>query len=333
MTKSIGVIGGGAWGTALAQALCAGGKQVQFWAREQEVVDSVNNKNENTAFLPGVKLDPKLTATSDLKAISKNEILLIVTPAQFVRSTLESLKSTLNPQTPIVICSKGIELDTGLLLSQVAEQVVPGQPIAVLTGPSFASEIARGLPSAVTLAAENADLRQDLQENLGVKHFRPYVVDDMVGTQLASAIKNVIAIACGIVMGRKLGESARAALLTRGVAEIARLTVAMGGKRDTLLGMCGIGDLMLTCSSMQSRNYSLGVALGEGKTMEEVLKTRNSITEGIYTAKATLSLAKKNAVDMPITEAVNKTLNEGLSIDEAIEEMLNRPFKYEMSKK
>jgi len=333
MTKTIGVIGAGAWGTAMAQALSAGGKTVQIWARETEVVTAINDQNENTIFLKGVPLDKNLTSTSDLKDIAKHDILLMVTPAQHVRATLEQLRSDLNPDTPIVLCSKGIELETGLLLSQVAEEIIPGQPIAILTGPSFASEIAIGLPSAVTIAAKSESLRRDLQENLGVKHFRPYVVQDMIGTQLSGAIKNVIAIACGIVSGRKLGESARAALVTRGVAEIARLAVAMGGKRDTLLGMCGIGDLMLTCSSMKSRNYSLGFALGEGKSMDEVLGSRNSVTEGIHTAKATLKLAKKNAVDMPITEAINKALNEGLSIDEAIEEMLNRPFRYEMSKK
>lgn len=332
MSKKIGVIGAGAWGSALAHALSAGGKDVTLWAREEAVVESLTKSRENAVFLPGVKLDAKLKFSSDLSQVTKDsEILLIVTPAQHVRSTLEIMKKDLTSEQPVVICAKGIELESGKLLSEVAQEVVPSSPLAILTGPSFASEIARGMPSAVTVASENADLRRDLQDDIGVKHFRPYASDDIIGTQLGGSIKNVIAIACGIVMGKKLGESARAALMTRGVAEIARLTVAMNGKRDTLLGMCGVGDLALTCTSMQSRNFSLGFALGEGKSLDEILKSRNSVTEGIYTAKATLALAKKNAVDMPITEAVSKMLSGESTIKEAIEDMLNRPFKYEMS--
>jgi len=328
---SIGIIGAGAWGTALTQILANGGKDTTLWAREEEVVHDINNSHENKTYLPGIPLNESIKATNELSEVASKDIILVVTPAQFVRSTLEEIKAYLKPSQPVVICAKGVELETGLLLSQVAQQIIPDSQIAILTGPTFASEIARCLPSAVTIASENRDTVLYLQENLGVKNFRPYVTGDIIGAQLGAAIKNVIAIACGIVSGRQLGESARAALLTRGIAEIARLGVAMGSKKDTLLGMCGVGDLMLTCSSMQSRNYSLGVALGEGKTMEEILGPRKAVTEGVYTAQATLALAKKNAVDMPITEAVNKCLNEGMGIDEAIEEMLNRPFKYEMS--
>lgn len=330
---SIGVIGAGAWGTALAQVLAAGGRDVTIWAREPEVVEAINTKHENTMFLSGIPLDHTLKATSNLDEITTCHILLVVTPAQFVRATLAGLKDKIDEGQPVVICSKGVELDTGLLLSQVAQEEVPHAGIAILTGPTFASEVARSLPTAVTISSEDKTLSHQLQEALGVKHFRPYVTNDIIGTQLGGAIKNVIAIACGIVSGKKLGDSARAALLTRGVAEIARLAVAMGAQKDTLLGMCGIGDLMLTCSSMQSRNFSLGQALGEGKTMEEILGSRNAVTEGVFTAKSTLALAKRYAVDMPITEAVNKCLNEGVPIDEAIEDMLNRPFKYEMSKR
>lgn len=329
---TIGVIGAGAWGTALAQVLITGEREVKIWAREPEVVEAINSKNENTVFLPGIPLNPSLTATESLDDITKCDVVLVVTPAQYVRDTLESIKDKIEPGQPVVICSKGVELESGLLLSQVAEEVVPEAGIAILTGPTFASEVAQGLPTAVTISAKDKTLAHQLQDALGVKRFRPYVTDDIVGTQLGGAIKNVIAIACGIVTGKGLGDSARAALLTRGVAEIARLGVAMGAEKDTLLGMCGIGDLMLTCSSMQSRNFSLGAALGEGKTMEEILGKRNAVTEGVHTAKATLALAKNYAVDMPITEAVNKCLNEGVPIDEAIEEMLNRPFKYEMAR-
>ncbi len=332
-TQTIGVIGGGAWGTALAQVLSKGGRAVSLWAREPEVVSAINESHENTIFLPGIKLHDSLKATSDIQEIAARDILLLVTPAQHIRATLEAIKGNLKPNQPLVICAKGVELGSGLLLSQVAQQVVPDSSIAILTGPTFAGEIASGLPGAVTIACADKDLGKRLQLALGVKGFRPYVTTDVVGAQLGGAIKNVIAIACGVVHGKKLGDSARAALLTRGIAEIARLGVAMGAKKETLLGMCGVGDLMLTASSMQSRNFSLGAALGEGQKLEDILGSRNAVTEGVHTATSTLALAKQHAVDMPITEAVNKCLNEGLPIDEAIEEMLNRPFKYEMSGK
>ncbi len=331
--QTIGVIGAGAWGTALAQVLSKNGRDVTIWAREPEVVAAINDKHENPTFLPDIPLSETLKATDSLSEVSKNDILLIVTPAQHVRDTLKNIKGDIADGKPVVICSKGIELDSGLLLSQVAEDVVPNASIAIMTGPTFAHEVAKGLPAAVTVAVADRDVARELQEALGVKHFRPYITNDIIGTQLGGAIKNVIAIACGIVYGLKLGENARAALLTRGVAEIARLGVAMDAKKETLLGMCGIGDLMLTCSSMQSRNFSLGAALGEGKTLEEILGPRKEVTEGVHTAKAALALAKKHAVDMPITEGVNRCLNEGVSIEEAIEEMLNRPFSYEMTGK
>lgn len=327
--KSIGVIGGGAWGTALAQIQAAGGKDTIIWARETEVVQDINDNHKNDTYLPGIPLSENLQASVDIEEASMQDVILLVTPAQHMRATLEAMKPHLYHMPPLVICAKGIELESGKLLSRIAAEILPKDyPIAVMTGPTFADEIASGQPSAVTIAAETEDKAKLLQEALGLKYFRPYTSDDMVGAQLGGSIKNVIAIASGIVTGRKLGDSARAALITRGIAEIARLCVGMGGKRETLLGMCGVGDLMLTASSMRSRNFSLGVALGEGKSLDEILKNRNSVTEGIHTAKAALVLASRNAVDMPITEAVNKCLNEGLSIDQAIEEMLNRPFKY-----
>ncbi len=329
--QTIGVIGAGAWGTALAQLLARNDRDVMIWALEKEVADSINTKQENAVYLPNVELSKNLKSSNDLQEVASRDVLLLVTPAQHVRSTIEKIKDKLSDGKPLVICAKGIELDSGLLLSQVVEQVVPNVVMAVLTGPNFAREIAQGLPGAATIACANKDVAQELQEIVGVPGFRPYATNDVIGTQLGGAIKNVIAIACGVVTGRKLGESARAALVTRGVAEIARLGVAMGAKRETLLGMCGIGDLMLTCSSMQSRNFSLGAALGEGKTMKEILEKRVSVTEGVHTAKSTLSLAKKHAVDMPITEAVDHLLSDAFTVDDAIEEMLNRPFSYEIS--
>lgn len=323
--QTIGVIGGGAWGTALAQVFAKNGRDTTLWARETEVIDSINTSHENKPFLPGIPLDQKLKAAAALNEMVEKDILVLVSPAQYVRTTLQSLEKDLNNK-PVVICAKGIEIGSGLLMSQVAQKVAPNAKIAILTGPTFAAEIARGLPGAVTLAAKDEKLAKQLQSSLGSKYFRPYITDDVIGAQVAGAIKNVIAIGCGIIHGRKMGDSARAALVTRGLAEISRLTIALGGKRETMMGLCGIGDLMLTCSSMQSRNFSLGAALGEGKSLEEILGPRKEVTEGIYTAKATIELAKKLKIDMPITSAVNKCLNENLSADNAIDELLSRPF-------
>ncbi|MCB9983924.1 MAG: NAD(P)-dependent glycerol-3-phosphate dehydrogenase [Rhodospirillales bacterium] len=330
MTKKhqkIGVIGAGAWGTALAQMFSKGGCDVLIWAREPEVVTAINERHENTVFLPNIPLSETLRATGNLTEAIKRDIVLMVTPAQHLRTTLETIKNDLRPETILVLCSKGIELNTGLLLSEVCKQIIPDTKIAVLTGPTFASEIAAGLPAAATIGVSDDQTGKTLQDALGVKGFRPYVSDDIIGVQIGGALKNVIAIACGVVYGRKLGESARAALLTRGVAEIARLAKAMGAKEDTLMGLCGIGDLMLTASSMQSRNFSLGAALGEGKTMQEILSQRNAVTEGVHTARAALNLAEKYGVEMPITQTVYQCLHEDLPVDQAIENMLTRPLK------
>jgi len=326
--SKISVIGAGAWGTALAQSLTME-HEVLLWAREAEVVDSINNQQENTMFLPGVELNKNIQPTNDLEQAASNNMILLVTPAQHVRAALKSLKNNLSDEKTIVICAKGIEIETGHLMSQVADEETPDATIAVLSGPTFASEIARRLPSAVTIAAQNKDVAQDIREALASKMLRPYITDDMVGAQIGGAVKNVIAIACGIIMGRDMGESARAALMTRGMAEMGRLATAMGGKKETLMGMCGIGDVMLTCTSMQSRNYSLGVEIGQGRTLEEIMGTRRSVTEGVHTARALIVKAAKNAVDMPIATAVHKCLSENMPIDLAIEQMLERPLRIE----
>ncbi len=327
--SSIGVIGGGAWGTALAQVYAAAGRDTVIWAREAEVIESINTAHENIPFLPGVKLSPALKATADMADIITKDIILLVSPAQFVRATLEGIKDQIKPGQPIVICAKGIEIASGELLSAIAQSICPQALIAVLTGPTFAAEIVRGLPAAVTLAAENKKDAVALQNALGLPTFRPYATTDMPGTQLGGAIKNVIAIACGITAGLKLGESARSALMTRGLAETARLAEAMGGRRETLLGLCGIGDLTLTCSSMQSRNFSLGAALGEGKTMGEILGARTAVTEGVYTARAAAALAEKFKIDMPVCQTMALIVDEKISIPEAMNMILNRPFNAE----
>lgn len=330
--QKIGIIGAGAWGTALAQCLANGGLEVVLWAREPEVVESINQNHENTLFMPGITLDERIEATDSMSKTADCDTLLIVTPAQHVRGTLESLKGDIAEGKPVVLCSKGIEIDTGLLMSQIAEEEVPNATIAILTGPTFAAEIVRGLPSAVTIAAKDKDVAQEIREGLASKHLRPYITDDIIGTQIGGAVKNVIAIACGVAMGRGLGESARAALMTRGLAEMGRLAAAMGARKETLMGMCGVGDLVLTCTSMQSRNYSLGVALGEGKTLADIMEERKgkAVTEGVHTAAALMTMARKHAVDMPIAEIIHKCVGQGVPIDDCIEEMLDRPLRPEV---
>lgn len=327
--KKIGIIGGGAWGTALAQTQAVNGNAALLWAREEDVVSSINSSHENKSFLPGITLHDNLRATASLGDVAKSDILLLVPPAQHLRATLESLKASIDENTPVVICAKGVEINTGVLMSQVAEDVLPNAKIAILSGPTFAAEIARGLPSAVTLAMKDKTESEKLAADLSSRALRMYAADDIIGAQIGGAVKNVIAIACGVIEGKKLGDSARAALVTRGLAEMARLGAAMGAKRETLMGMCGVGDMILTCSSMQSRNFSLGVALGQGRALEDVLGERNSVTEGVHTAKALAVMAKNHAVEMPISQSLNACLSEGANIEDMIERMLDRPVKSE----
>lgn len=327
--QKIGIIGGGAWGTALAQTMAASGKDVIIWARETDVVDSINTRHENTPFLAGVPLHLNIRATNILAEAVRTDAVLVVTPAQHTRTTLAAMKPDLDPATPVVICAKGVEIETGALLSQAAADTIPQSKLAILTGPTFAIEIAKGLPSAVTLAMKDAEEAAALAAALSSRNLRMYASDDIVGVQVGGAVKNVIAIACGIIEGKKLGESARAALVTRGLAEMSRLAAALDGKRETLMGMCGVGDMILTCSSMQSRNFSLGAALGQGQKIDDILAARNSVTEGVYTAKALVVMAKNNAVEMPIADAVHRCLSEGADVDEMIGRMLDRPVKAE----
>ena len=326
--QKIAVIGAGAWGTALAQSLANSGRDVTLWAREAEVVESINDHHENKTYLKGVRLNEMIGATHNFADIEDCLLFLVATPAQHVRATLEAIKGHIGNH-PIVICAKGIEIETGQLMSEVAKSVLPDTVIGILSGPTFASEIARGLPCAVTLAVEEKAIGEQIVEALGSRTLRTYLTNDVVGAQVGGAVKNVIAIASGVVQGRKMGESARCALVTRGLTEMGRLSSALGADKATLMGMCGVGDLILTCSSMQSRNFSLGFALGEGKTLEEVLGERVAVTEGVHTAKALKVMAQNNAVDMPISLAVNLFLNEGAKMDQVIEQLLDRPLRAE----
>lgn len=323
--RKVGVIGAGAWGTAIAQSLARNNLDVSLWARESEVVEDINNNRINSIFLPGIKLSDKIIATDSLSKVVDSEALMIVTPAQYVRRTLEAIKGFITHDYPVVICAKGIEQQTGMLMSQIAKETIPDAAIAIMTGPTFADEVAKGLPAAVTLACNDKDIMYQLSEGLSGKTFRIYGSEDIIGAQLGGAIKNVIAIASGVVYGKNMGESAKAALITRGLAEVGRLASAMGAKKETLMGMCGMGDLMLTCSSMKSRNFSLGVEIGQGRSLAEIMNDRkNKVTEGVYTAEALTVLAKKNAVEMPISRAVHSLVSEQMPVDEVIEQVLER---------
>ncbi len=325
--QTVGIIGAGAWGTALAQVIRAAGRDVTLWAREAELVSHMQKNHENNQFLPGIKIDSAIKVSDSISEVTNSDILLIVVPAQHLRATLQSMKSSLRKDQPVLICSKGIEMESGLLMSQVAEQEIPNSPIGVLTGPTFAAEIAKGLPSAMTLAYKNADQGKEIIDALSSRNLRLYLTKDIIGAQLGGAIKNVVAIACGAVHGLGLGENARAALMTRGIAEIARLASAMGAKKETLMGMCGFGDLVLTCSSMQSRNFSLGSHLGSGRSLEDIMSERNAVTEGVHTSKALMVMAKNHAIEMPIAQAVYECLNEGAPIRDVVNKMLERPLR------
>ncbi|WP_333573609.1 NAD(P)H-dependent glycerol-3-phosphate dehydrogenase [Sphingomonas sp.] len=321
----IGVIGGGAWGTALAQVAARGDAPVLLWAREPEVVESINAVHENRQFLAGVALSPGIRATGSLGDLAGCDALLVVAPAQHVRAVLAEVAVG---TTPLVLCAKGIEAGTRLLVGEVARSVAPHAPIAVLSGPTFAHEVAAGKPTAVTLACEDADLRTRLTERLGAPAFRPYASADVIGAEIGGAVKNVLAIACGVVEGAGLGLNARAALIARGFAEMTRFGLARGAQAETLTGLSGLGDLVLTCSSTNSRNFSLGVGLGQGRSAAELLSDRKTVAEGAFTAPVLREAAAEAGVEMPVTLAVNALL-EGAPVAQVIDALLSRPLRAE----
>jgi glycerol-3-phosphate dehydrogenase (NAD(P)+) len=325
----IGVIGGGAWGTALAQNLSVAGHDVVLWAREPETVADINERHVNRTFLPGIELDSRLTATGKLAECADAEAVLLVCPAQHVRAITSELARHTRPGQPLIVCAKGIERATGKLMGEVIAETVPDMTPAVLSGPSFAADVARGLPTALTIACADERLGSLLAERLGDRQLRLYWSDDIAGVELGGALKNVLAIAAGIVAGKGLGASAHAALVTRGFAEMRRLGAALGVKPETLIGLSGLGDLILTCGSPQSRNMSLGRALGQGEKLEAVLGKRVSVTEGVYTAAAVVRLADEKKIEMPITEAVHAILEGRSTVDDAIANLMSRPFKAE----
>jgi glycerol-3-phosphate dehydrogenase (NAD(P)+) len=322
----LGVIGGGAWGTALAQVAAAGGEETLIWAREPEVVEAINERHENVSFLAGVPLSEQVVATGELLDLVDCEALLVVTPAQHMRPVLASLPAL---SIPLVLCAKGMEEATTKLMHDVAHEEQPGSPIAVLSGPTFADEVAKGLPAAVTLAVEDPGVGERLRARLARPLFRPYLSDDVTGAEIGGAVKNVLAIACGVVEGRRLGQNARSALISRGFAEMTRFGLARGARAETLAGLSGLGDLVLTCSSTSSRNFSLGKGLGEGRTAAELLADRRTVAEGAYTAPVLKRAAEAAGVDMPIVAAVCDLLMGKESVEAIVERLLARPLRTE----
>lgn len=324
-TPQVGIIGAGAWGTALAILANRAGSKSMLWTRNTQVIDSIRQRRENAQYLPEQFIDPAIEVTDKTDFIAECDMLVVTIPAQSLRTVAISLSDTVPSHVPIIIATKGIERGSLMLMSEVLQSILPYNPYAVLSGPNFAREAAQGLPTATTLALHQTHLADNIIFALGGKYFRLYVNEDPIGTQVGGAVKNVLAIAAGIVEGRGLGENARAALITRGVVEIARLAKAKGGDDATLMGLSGIGDMLLTCTSGKSRNYALGVAIGRGAT------TRNSgLTEGVATAESVSQLARKLGVAMPIAFAVHDVLGGHVPVASAIERLLERPVSSEL---
>jgi glycerol-3-phosphate dehydrogenase (NAD(P)+) len=326
----VGIIGGGAFGTAMACVIRRSAHETIIWAREPEVAASINRQGINTLFLGGVRLVPGIVATNDLGAAADGaDFLLLAPPAQHMRAVTAQLHPALKADTPVVSCSKGIERGSCMLMPEVLAETLPRAKLAVLSGPSFAREIAHDLPCGVTLACADAAVGEMLARAIGTPRFRTYLSDDLTGATVGGVMKNVLAIAAGIVVGKRLGENARATLITRGLAEATRLGVAKGARAETFMGLSGVGDLVLTCNSMQSRNTSLGVAIGEGRRPGDVLAARKEVTEGAHSAEAVAELAKRLKIDMPIVEAVNEVLNHGADLDATIARLLAHPYHFD----
>jgi len=324
--SEIAVLGAGAWGTALAQMLAADGRKVRIWAREAELVEEINAQHTNSLFLPSAKLSASIEATGNLSELAHCGTILAVTPAQHLGSILEQLAAA---PRDLVLCSKGIEAGTGRLMNDVAAEAMPDSAIAIMSGPTFAHEVAAGLPTAVTLACAGGEEQWErISPQIARPAFRPYYSDDVVGAEIGGAVKNVLAIACGVVDGLELGQNARAALIARGYAEMLRFGEALGARAETLAGLCGLGDMVLTCSSTSSRNFSLGKALGEGQSAESSMRDRKTVAEGAHTAPVLAELAARHGVAMPIVNGVYRLLG-GAPAKDIVTELLSRPLRAE----
>ena len=326
MTQTVGVIGGGAWGTALASVLTHNHERVLLWARESEVVDAINKDHHNPVFLPDIILPQSIIATHDIADMRDCDILLIVAPAQHVRATLEALMPV---KAALILCSKGIEAHSQKLLCEVTAEVCPNNIIGVISGPTFAHEVAMRKPAAVTFACADQALGMQLINTIAAPSFRPYYSDDIIGAEIGGAVKNVLAIGCGVVEGAGLGLNARSALIARGYAEMLRYGAAKGARPETLVGLSGLGDLVLTCSSENSRNFALGLGLGQGKAGHELLSNRVSVAEGAQTAPVLQASAKNIGVDMPIVDAVCALLDGNSNVQNVVKTLLARPLTYE----
>jgi glycerol-3-phosphate dehydrogenase (NAD(P)+) len=327
---AIGVVGAGAWGTALAQALASDGSEVLLWAREPELVQAINEERRNSAYLPSATLAPTIRATTDLAALAGLPVLLVVVPAQFLASVVTQLPAG---ERDLVLCAKGIEAGTGRLMADVVAHADPQARLAVLSGPTFAHEVAAGLPTAVTLACSGGEVQWELLAPLLARPaLRPYYSDDVIGAEIGGAVKNVLAIACGVVEGMNLGQNARAAVIARGYAEMLRFGLARGARAETLAGLCGLGDLVLTCSSTSSRNFSLGMALGQGLTAAAALQGKSSVAEGAATAPVLAGLARQHGIAMPIVEAVCRLLAGESPAGAVVADILSRPLRAEQER-
>ena len=324
--KRVGVIGAGAWGTALAQMLASDDRDVLLWAREPELVHEINHFHRNSMFLKDIPLTPKIWATSALADLAPCDAILVVTPAQHMRSVLADVPAN---NADLILCSKGIEEKTGDLMVDIVREVLPNSPLAVLSGPTFAHEVALGKPTAITLACESIEQWGRLVPVIARPHFRPYQSLDIIGAEIGGAVKNVLAIACGVVDGLQLGQNARASLISRGFAEMIRFGLAYGADAETLSGLSGLGDLVLTCSSTNSRNFSLGKALGEGQKLSDIMASRTTVAEGAATAPVLKRVAAAKGIDMPIVDAVCALLDGSRDGRQTLEYLLTRPLTAE----
>ncbi|MBN67543.1 MAG: glycerol-3-phosphate acyltransferase [Rickettsiales bacterium] len=329
MTKAarVGVIGAGGWGTALGIVANRAGSDVTLWTRNEHVIDSISKRRVNEPYLPDVFIDPSIQITSELNEVCQHDYVILAVPSQYLRALCISISDMLASNVPLVIATKGIERGSLMMMSEVVRAILPHNPIAILSGPNFAKEVATGMPSATTIACTDQILGEKLIYSMGGKFFRPYYSNDVMGAQVGGAIKNVIAIASGICIGRGLGENARAALVTRGMAEMSRLADIKGGRSETLMGLCGMGDLILSCASQKSRNMALGYAIGQGNKPDEVVPSnKHGLTEGVMTAESVYQISQKLGVNMPIARVVHQVLHNEIDIDSGIELLLERPF-------
>ncbi|MBN8938243.1 MAG: NAD(P)-dependent glycerol-3-phosphate dehydrogenase [Rhizobiales bacterium] len=325
---SVAVLGAGAWGTALANAAARAGRSTVIWAREPAIAAEINERRTNETRLPGARIQDRVSATASLAEAARADMVLAVVPAQALRQVCEVVETVIRPGTPLIVCSKGIERGTGRFMTEVVEEAAPNAVPAILSGPSFASDVEKGLPTAVTVAAKDEALAKRIADTLGSPSFRLYHTSDVRGVEIGGAAKNVLAIAAGIVAGRKLGASAAAAITARGFAELSRFGRAFNARPETLMGLSGLGDLILTCSGPQSRNFALGFALGEGKGLD-LVSGRGALAEGALTAEILVETARARSIDMPIAEAIDAVLGGLIDVNQAIAQLMARPQRAE----